>query len=639
MINYLGKFIENLSSLNKPLRTLLEKDVEWHWDEPQRDSFKKLKAAITSAPVLSFYDKDKDLVLSVDSSRDALGACIMQEGHPIAYASRSLNRTEQNYAQIEKEMAAIVFGATKFHDYIYGRPVTVESDHKPLESIMKKPICAVPPRIQRMLFKVQKYDMKVQFKPGKEMYIADTLSRTCTTKETDPVCDSNMIVFSVENLPISNERLSELQTETQSDLELVTLKDAVLKGWPKTKDEVDQTIKHYWNFRDEISYIDGLLLKGEKVIIPKSMQKLVTEKIHKSHMGIQKCISRARDVFYWSGMVSQIKDIVSQCAICNEFRNAQSKEPMKPHEMPNRPWEIVATDLFELDKEIYVVLVDYYSKFFEVSKVQNSTSKTVIGMLKQNFCRYGIPLTLKSDNGPAYVSSEFKEFVKTYGFEHITSSPRYAQSNGLAERTVQTVKNLLKKAKKANTDPYLAIMEFRNTPIEEVGMSPSQLLMGRRTRTQLPVREEALNPSYNSAQVKSSLKQRQIKQKKYYDRNTKSLQHLNPGDQIRVRQENTWQPGVVVDKAQEPRSYNIRTERGQCLRRNRRDLLKTSEKKETIKEDVEPEVFYECPENVVQNESTPQEKENGFPPPSNIKTTSSGRVVNLPRRYEDFVMS
>ena len=157
------------------------------------------------------------------------------------------------------------------------------------------------------------------------------------------------------------------------------------------------------------------------MIIPKSMQKSVIEQIHqKSHLGINKCINRLKDVFFWSGMAAQIKDIISQCAICNELRGAQQKEPMIPHEIPTKPWEICATDLFELCKETYIVIADYYSKFVEVKKIASNSSKTVINVLKENVSRYGIPVILKSDNGSAYSSIEFNDFAKNYGFEHVT---------------------------------------------------------------------------------------------------------------------------------------------------------------------------------------------------------------------------
>ena len=184
-----------------------------------------------------------------------------------------------------------------------------------------------------------------------------------------------------------------------------------------------------------------------------------------------------------TGMAAQIKDIISQYAICNEFRGAQQKGPMIPHKLPTKPWEICATDLFELDRETYIVIAEYYSKFFEVKKINSSSSKTIMNVLKEMYSRHGIPVILKSDHGPAYSSMKFRDFVKYYVFEHVTSSPRYSQSMAFIEKSVQICKYLLKKAKKSNRDPYLALMEFRNTPIDGINMSPSQLLMGRRTRT------------------------------------------------------------------------------------------------------------------------------------------------------------
>ena len=636
-VNYLGKFIPNLSGINQPLRQLLQKDIAWHWEEAQQQSFDELKRAITTAPVLAYYDEKEDIVLSVDSSKDALGACILQNGHPIAYASKSLNKCEQNYAQIETEMAAIVFGATKFHEYIYAKgPIHVETDHRPLESIFKKPLSQMSPRIQRMMLKVQKYNLKVQYKSGRELYIADMLSRACISKDETPICDEKYSMFSIENLPCSQSKLSELKEETLKDMELNILKDTVSRGWPENKRQINPRITQYWNFRDEISYFDGLLLKGEKVIVPRSMQKAIIEQIHqKSHLGINKCINRLKDVFFWSGMSAQIKDIISQCSICNEFRGTQQKEPMLPHEIPTKPWEICATDLFELDKDTYIVIADYFSKFFEVKNISSSSSKTVINILKENFSRYGIPVILKSDNGPAYSSSEFRDFANSYGFEHVTSSPRYSQSMGFIEKYVQICKNLLKKSKKSNSDPYLAILEYRNTPIEGINLSPTQMLMGRRARTQLPVHEKLLNPQYDGVKVQNALKEKQHTQKYYYDRGAKPLQQLNPDDQIRVRNENKWEPATVESKAKTPRSYVIRTERGQKLRRNRRHLMKTTENCSD-----EPEIFYDCQQEVSNNNnsSSDEQSSNTVPQDDSKKYTSSGREVKLPKRFEDYSM-
>ena len=182
MIAYIGKFIPNLSQRTSPLRELTKKTVDWHWDNVHQECVDDLKKAISEAPVLAYFDPKKPVVISVDASSQGLGACVLQENQPVAYASRSLSSAEKNYGQIEKEMLAITYGCDKFHDYIYGHSsVTVETDHKPLQNLHKKPLAENPPRIQRMMLRIQKYDIQVKYRPGKELFIADTLSRSATS--------------------------------------------------------------------------------------------------------------------------------------------------------------------------------------------------------------------------------------------------------------------------------------------------------------------------------------------------------------------------------------------------------------------------------------------------------------------------
>ena len=178
MLTYLSKFIPNLSHSAAPLRTLLGEDIEWHWENEQEKSFKVLKKLATEAPVLKYFDPKKPTKLSVDASSTGLGAVLLQEGHPIAYASKALTDTQKNYAQIEKEMLAIVFGCTHFHEYIYGMTtVEVETDHKPLEANLKKSLHQAPARLQKMIMTIQKYVINLVYRPGKQLVIADALSR------------------------------------------------------------------------------------------------------------------------------------------------------------------------------------------------------------------------------------------------------------------------------------------------------------------------------------------------------------------------------------------------------------------------------------------------------------------------------
>ena len=160
------------------------------------------------------------------------------------------------------------------------------------------------------------------------------------------------------------------------------------------------------------------------MIVPSLLREEMLSQIHSRHLGIEKCKRRARDLLYWPGMNQQIADMVSKCDTCNMYRTSQAKEPLKSHELPERPWQKIAVDLFELDKQEYVVMVDYYSKFFELSYLPNSKSKTVINHIKPQFAGYGIPKITVSDNGPEFSSHEFAEFAEQYGFKHVTSSPR-----------------------------------------------------------------------------------------------------------------------------------------------------------------------------------------------------------------------
>ena len=180
MVNYLQKFAPNLSEVTAPMRDLLKEENVVLWDEQLHGrSLEQVKKLISEAPVLKYFDpkEETDLELQCDASEKGLGACLMQGGQPIGYASRAMTPTEINYAHIEKELLSIVFGVERCVQYEQGRLVKVETDHKPLESIFKKSLISAPKRLQRMMLRLQKYDLEVNYKEGSQMYLADTLSR------------------------------------------------------------------------------------------------------------------------------------------------------------------------------------------------------------------------------------------------------------------------------------------------------------------------------------------------------------------------------------------------------------------------------------------------------------------------------
>ena len=273
MVNYLAKYIHNMSDLTAPLRSLLKKDIAWAWYPEHDKALAELRKALTSTPVLRFYDPNLPTTLQVDASKNGLGACLLQVDQPVAYASRAMTSAEQNYAQIEKEMLAIVFGCERFNTYTYGTDVQILSDHKPLESIFRKPMHKIPPRLQTMRLRLQKYRITVKYVPGKFLYVADTLSRAFDESnfpEKSEIYDElESLVHSVAmDLPISDAKLIELQEITKQDETMQILCDLVQNGWPNNKLELPICVRSFWNVRNDIFLVDGILMKENRLIIP-----------------------------------------------------------------------------------------------------------------------------------------------------------------------------------------------------------------------------------------------------------------------------------------------------------------------------------------------------------------------------------
>ena len=185
----------------------------------------------------------------------------------------------------------------------------------------------------------------------------------------------------------------------------------VLSGWAAEQSRVPEKLKKYWTFREEIGLLNGILYKGQKVIIPQSMRKEMLKKIHSSHLGIESCIRKAKDLIFWPEMSMDIIEMVQQCHVCAKYSRNQSKEPLQTPSIPNRPWSKLAIDQFSFNGINYIVTVDYYSDYFEIDRLHVTTSCGIIKALKKHFARFGIPEEIITDNGPNFVSQEFATFT------------------------------------------------------------------------------------------------------------------------------------------------------------------------------------------------------------------------------------
>ena len=571
MVNYLSKFLPRLADEMRPIRKLTHKDTPWEWGSEQDLALQQIKELVTTTPILSYYNPTETLVIQCDASQYGIGAVLMQNGKPLSYASRAMTPTETRYAQIEKEMLAILFSVRRFHQYTYGRKVQILTDHKPLQSIVKKPLCMAPRRLQGMMLKLQEYDVDVTYLPGKEMYIADLLSRSYLPN--DKGGGEFESVSHVTNLPIRRERLLKIQNASEADPVIKKLRGVISDGWPEEKINVPVELHPYFHIRDELIAQDGMVFKGERIVVPQTMRKEIREALHISHLGAESCLRRARQCVYWPGINADLKEYIGQCDVCNQYGQKQQKETLITHELTDRPWEKIAIDLFECDGKDYLIVADYFSNWWEYDRLYKTTTRAVIDKMKKHFARFGIPSILISDNGQQFVSEQFCDCMDSWDIEHRTSSPGHQQANGLAEASVKIAKKLIRKTTEGGQDLMMALLEPRNVPTQDAGTSPAQRTFGRMTRTLLPVNIEKLKAA-DSETTKINRRLRDFRKEWYHDKHAKDLEILEEGEVVRMRplvaNSKKWRKAVVVTRCDE-RSYEVECE-GHTYRRNRIDL-------------------------------------------------------------------
>ena len=209
---------------------------------------------------------------------------------------------------------------------------------------------------------------------------------------------------------ISDHQLARFAEATKEDAILSDLQQVFLSGWQDSKGQVPPNAQEFWNYRDELTVAQGLIVKGQKIVVPSSLRGEMLEKLHEGHLGINKTIARARDVLFWPRMSVEITEKIKNCPVCLENQPSQQPEPLKSHEIPPSPWAKVGTDILHKNDQNYLITVDYYSKWPEMTLLLSMTSTGVITALKSQFARYGVQSAVISDNGPCYNSAEFRKF-------------------------------------------------------------------------------------------------------------------------------------------------------------------------------------------------------------------------------------
>ena len=604
VFNHLRKFIPQMGTISAPLCELLSTKVKFQWLPVHSEAFSKLKECVCNAPSLAPYDSKRGaLVVQADASQSGLGAVLLQNNVLVSSASRKLTDSEKNYAQIEKEMLALSFAATKFEHFIYGvTDLKFQTDHQPLVSIFKKPIAKVNNnRLKKLRLKLLKFQPKVEYLPGKYMYLADLLSRDYLD---DPVEDDPEMVEVVHeitsNLAISSVILGNLREETAKDTGLQAVMEYYQKGWPANNKKVVSEARPYWKIRHDLFVEDGLVIKEDRVIVPPVLRAKVLKTLHAAHQGIEKTRARARQVVYWPGLGNDIQTLVAECRVCERYSSANQKEPLIPHELPTLRFQRVCADIAEVRSTPYLVVVDAMSKWLEIKKLASKSSSSVIGALRQIFSTHGVPQIIFGDNNPLN-SFECRQFAESIDSKIVTSSPEYPRSNGLAEKGVHIATQLIDKSIDENTHYLDALREYNNTPLAGMTVSPSQILMSRMCRTSVPTLTKNLEPKV--VEVLPQLQAQQTRTKLTHDKKARRKPiEFSIGESIVYWKGKKWRKGVVTGKHSTPRSYIIRQPSGREIRRNTYHLKRSYANPDKHDNWVEP---YDLNNDVDDSQETP----------------------------------
>lgn len=571
LYNFYERFVPHKATILEPLHRLLDRSQEWVWSDREQSSFNTAKHLLSCDLTLVHYDLNKPLVLTCDSSEYGVGAVlshVMDNGQerPVAMGSRTLHTHERRYSQLDKEATAIMFGISKFHNYLMGRSFMIVTDHKPLLGIFdpKRPIPNVlSPRLTRMALILTSYSYDITYKPGPQIGHADGLSRWPQPVPEQPepmMADILLMAEAPEDFPVDVDTLAHA---TKRDKVLNRVSHHILCGWPAK--ESDNQLRPYWLHRTELSLHEDCVLLGCRVVVPSSLREPVLRALHKAHSGIVQTKALARSYVWWPQLNNDIESLVKNCNKCLESRHMPPKTTYE-WILPTKPWSRLNIDFAgPYQNKTFLIIVDAYSKWPEVFIVNNMTSATVIRYLRIIFSIHGLCKTLVSDNGTAFVSTEMKQFLEANKIKHIKSAPFHPATNGLAERMVQTVKDKLRKMDGMSWDIKIPnmLLGLRASPCTTTNKSPAELLFNRRIRTLL----DSINPLDKQQKTRENQVERNINKKN---------RQTDIGEKVMYRNFSSgprWLPGTVINK-EGPSSYRVKTKEGTVVNRHIDQLIK-----------------------------------------------------------------
>jgi len=618
LVNQATSFTKKIAGLTSPLKELLKSKNEYVWTAEHQEAFEKAREELSVVQELTYFDHRRPTKLFTDASRlNGLGFVLKQEQNDgswriVQAGSRFLSSAETRYAMVELELLAIAWAMQKARPYLEGIKFDVMTDHKPLIPILNNYALSEieNKRLQRLKMKLDGFTFEAHHIAGKDNIEADALSRApvnqpTTEDEIDENEDASLptskqalaVLNSLEVetevwLPEENAKFEAYMVDKQAedireageeDQDYRKVKKWLCDKYQVPKEEATEHMSKYYKELEKFSLDEnGLLCYDDRVVIPKSLRSRYVDLLVHLHASPTKMKARARRSIWWPTMNAQIDERWRQCRTCVEKSPSNKPEPTKPREISKYPFQIMHMDLGSYGGYQFLVIVDQFTGWPVVKEMRkDTTTKSLISELRYVFEQYGLPETIYSDGGPQFGSEEFKQFCEEWRINHVTSSPHYPQSNGIAENGVKAMKKLIHCCYDPvrgciNPDEWTkAMMIYKNTPRGGSNLAPAEVLFGKLLRDGVPVNFNRYVPKHRAA-VKRRWDETQRYMDQLYDfRKSSDKIKMDIGDRVFIQDARTKEwlvTGTIEKRGQNEREFWVRTDKGGLWRRNRRFL-------------------------------------------------------------------
>ena len=549
LFGFYSRFVPAYSTLVEPLRCLLRKGAPpFQWTGELQAVMDDVRQRILDSRALAMYDPTLPTRVTTDASDVGLGA-VLSQAHPegervVSFASCSLTSAQRRYNVTEREALACVWAVEKWRKYLWGRPFCLRVDHAALQTLMTSPgVGRAGLRVARWASRLMAYDFTVEHVRGGDNP-ADGLSRLPGAEQGE--LEDDVVAVAAVTAQLGAVQRDELLGATRTDPVLCQLVQQIPRRWPRRRRDCPAELQPFYHCREELSLVGELVVRGQRVIVPVALRKRMVSLAHEGHQGIVRTKQRARDIYWWPKMDTDIEEAVKSCGVCADVdKSARTRSaPLHPVPLPGAAWEKVGVDFIgpmeaRRQHRYAVVLVDYFSKWIEVGFCAEPSTEAAVQFLETLASREGYPKELVSDNGTHFTSAAFADYLRSVGTRHIRVTPYHPAGSGAVERANRTVKSALQAADRSGADRACYLQKFlqtyRSTPHATTGLSPAELLHGRKLRTRL---HAAALPSEQpeDRELRDRVQKRQDKQKKYADeRRAAETPRFQVGDWVRCR--------------------------------------------------------------------------------------------------------